>query len=161
MMSNGVAIAHLPLPDPSATVPPSAPTAAPALTSDPPSEIAIGEAVASAACALSAAMIEFHESNGRVGSSTKEAGATRIAALVRLQMASFDEEGFKAAAHREGKVRLRKYLDAEPGFRRQRGANAGDATLTEIIDEVLVIVDRVVTLEKSAGQLAAGSSKIL
>jgi hypothetical protein len=112
-----------------------------------PDELEIGCAVASAACLLYRSVLDYAET-GCVPPLLKAEGGMRIAKIAMLQLESFDEPAFIATAHREGHRQLRKILDAEPDFRRKHGANAGDAILNEIVDDVLGVVGRVVATEK-------------
>ena len=135
-MSNG-AVARLPLPNA------GKPDAVPAKTE---LEIKIGTAVASAATALCKMLEQYSE--GRLSHEVRMAGGERIAKVVELQMMStFDEIDFNAIAYREGKAQLRQFFDTD--FYRQHGAGAGEATLNNIISEVLTVVERVVALEKA------------
>lgn len=141
-MSNGSALGSLPLPQA-----PSAP-ASPRAGAKGGIEHEIGRATADAAVLLCASMLEFH-ARGQMRPSTKEAGAEKIAKLVLLELDTFGEINFDGIARREGLRQLRKVLDADPDFRRQHGANAGDAALTGIIDGVLEITGKVVALERA------------
>ena len=72
-----------------------------------------------------------------------------IAKLVHLQMATEGQLNFSAIAIREGKRRLRAYLDAEPGSANGIDRRAGgEATLDVFIEGALEIVANVVKFEK-------------
>jgi hypothetical protein len=140
-MSNG-AVARLPL-----LVHPKAakPDAAPAKTE---LEIKIGEATAAACTALCKSIEEYSE--GRITSATKLASAERIARLAHIELDNFGElDSFADVARRQGKIHLRKILDNDPEFRLHHGPHTGDATISSIISEVLLIVGKVVALERA------------
>jgi hypothetical protein len=122
-MSNGSALASLPLPQaPSAPAPPRA-------GAKGGIELEIGQAAADAATVLSVAMLEF-QANGRMTPSTRSAGAERIDRLAQLELDTLGEiDNFAGIARREGVRQLRKRLDAEPNVSRQHG----DAALSSLI----------------------------
>lgn len=136
-MANGTAIAlKLIAPEPQTTVPAS------------DIETEIGEAMVSAATWVAAAMQEYQCRGGSLSGAVKSIGGDRIAKLVHLQMATEGQLNFSAIAIREGKRRLRAYLDAEPGFRQRHGPEGGEATLDVFIEGALEIVANVVKFEK-------------
>ena len=136
-MANGTAIAlKLIAPEPQTTVPASG------------MEAEIGEAMVSAACAgwrrHAGIPMPWRKPRGAV----KSIGGERIAKLVHLQMATEGQLDFSAVAIREGKRRLRAYLDAEPGFRQRHGPEGGEKTLDIVVEGALEIVANVVKFEK-------------
>ena len=111
-------------------------------------EAEIGEAMVSAASWVAAAMQEYQCRDGSLSSTVKSIGGERIAKLVHLQMATEGQLDFNAVAAREGKRRLREYLDAEPGFRQRHGETGGEATLDLFITGALEMAANVVRFEK-------------
>ena len=126
MATNGNAALKLVTPEPQITVPAS-PSVPPVPAPDIVAEI--GEAMMSAATWVAAAMQEYQCRGGSLSGAVKSIGGDRIAKLVHLQMATEGQLDFNAVAAREGKRRLRAYLDAEPGFRQRHGETGGEATL--------------------------------
>jgi hypothetical protein len=103
-MSNGVALAHLPLAASASTFAPTdKPDAAPAQTEI---ETAIGETAASAVIALSQAMVEYRE-HGAISRATKAAGTEHVARLVELRLGMHDKIEFATVTRRQGRDVLR------------------------------------------------------
>ena len=137
-MANGASVLKLIAPEtPTTTVP------------TPDLLIEIGEATVSAATWVAAAMEEYQCRDGSLSGAVKSIGGERIAKLVHLQMATEGQLDFNAVATREGKRRLREYLDAEPGFRQRHGPEGGEATLDVFIGGALEIVANVLKFEKT------------
>jgi len=110
-----------------------------------PIESRIGTAIASAATALCFAVLE--QNGGGLDPKTREAGGSRIAEVVQLQLGhELGDHDFTRIAYREGKARLRQYLDGN--FNQQHGAPAGEEAVDAILSELLEIVARVVAFER-------------
>jgi hypothetical protein len=117
-----------------------APASEPAPAAQTPIEHAIGEAVASAVCAVALGCHEFQ--NGGLAPATKTAAGDRLAALYHLQQAHAAEIDFDAVAREHGRRVLRTYLDAESYYQRHSQAQ-GDAVLDIYLDGALEILAKV------------------
>ena len=113
---------------------------------EPPSEAAeieVGEAIASAACGFCFALQEFQQ-NGGLTDVVRAAGGERIARVAQLQLGhELGDRDFTAIAHRAGKAVLRQFFDGS------FSPAQCDAALDFYINEVLMIVSRVVAMERA------------
>ena len=107
-------------------------------------ETELGSAVADAAIALCQAGQELQ--NGGLTAATRRAGAERIYRLHELRRGMKGAD-FIAAA-RAGKQILRRHLAADPDFHRLHGPSAGEATMDNIICEILATLERVAEFER-------------
>lgn len=105
----------------------------------------ISTAMANAAIAICRGWEEL-EKSGCLTAATRKAGAERIYRLHELRRGMEDAEFI--AASRAGKQLLRQHLNPDPDFYRRHGPNAGEATLDNIITEILAAVDWVAKFER-------------
>jgi hypothetical protein len=141
-MANGAAVALSLVLDP----PPAA--AAPTEI-----DLAIGQAAASAAVVLAAAMLA-HQQNGQLDPATRERGGIALVQLSRMQLNNLDKVDFDAVARQQGMIILRQYL-AAANFYQRHEAGADEQALNTIIDGVLEIAGRVVADESAFLQAMA------
>ena len=121
------------------------PAPAPAAAGDRrATELAIGAAVASAACVLSAGFLE-HMDTGGLSAGTKLAGGERIARVYQLSQAF--GVGFDDVARHAARPVLLSYFDAD--YHRHYNTKVGEAIIDEVIDHVLAIVERVARFERA------------
>lgn len=66
---------------------------------------------------------------------------------VRAAAGSSRARDFAATVRREGKLRLRQYLDAN--FYQRHGAGAGEATLDELLTGLLDVLAKVTAVERA------------
>jgi hypothetical protein len=107
-------------------------------------EATIGIAVADATTMLCREVEEYLTSG--VTEAVRNAGAERIARVAELQLAHGDDRAFSATAHREAKQILRPYLNGD--FYRRYSLDEGEAALDLLIDDALMIVSKVVAIER-------------
>ena len=142
-MANGSAALHVALePAPQSK---AAPTRA---TADATTEVAIGAAVASAACVVAQATQDYRQW-GELDPRTKVAGGERIAKVALLQLDhGLGDIAFADIAREQGKIRLRQYLAADD-FYCHHSTEQGEAALDLAIDSVLEITAKVVREERT------------
>ena len=138
-MANGALLPALP-----AAADPIGPSTSPH-AGDQSDRIVIGDAMADAVIALGAALIDF-EAAGAMSPATKDAGGSRIARVVEMQLAASDETDFVAAARAEGRHTL---LRRHGAALRQRFGAISETAIDGLVDEVLVIVSRVCAHERA------------
>jgi hypothetical protein len=117
-MSNGAAVAHLPLPEP---------LSMPAL--EPEIEVEIGEAVADAAVAIAWSM-ETYRCHGMLIGAGKQTSAEALGALAMLQLDHLEMADFAAVALVEG----RRVLNQRHGAAIRAQLNLDAAGLDRMLD---------------------------
>jgi hypothetical protein len=110
-----------------------------------PIELAIGQAMAAAACTIAAALEEYR--NGGLQPATRTASGEKIAKLFALQQATLGEIDFPAVARAEAKHILRGYLPDE--FYQRYGKGAGEVAVNLYVDAALEILGKVTLLERT------------
>ena len=145
-MSNGAAIAHLPLPQ----APTTSTKAFAGDTNAVPVtaiEAEIGLAVADAACAI-AASIEDFRCGGAMTTAVRDIGAVRIAKVAELALDhELGDADFLHAARVAGRHVLQRRLADDDFFLGQSPAGA-DAAIDILVDHLFTIVERVVHDER-------------
>ena len=109
--------------------------------------------MARAATGLCFAMQEYQ--NGGLRPETRLANGERIARLFELQEATLGEIDFSLVAREQGRIALRRYLDAND-FYCHHSAEQGDAVLEMCIDDVLAVVAKVTAFERAMANWTGG-----
>jgi hypothetical protein len=135
-MSNGAAVAHLPLPEPLEVAIP-----------EPELEVRIGEAVADAAVAI-AWSVETYRCHGMLIGACKKASAEALGALAMLQLDHLEMADFAAVALLEGRRVLTQRHGATPMRQLKLDAATVDRMFDSLIGPALEIAGKV-----TAGEL--------
>jgi hypothetical protein len=115
-------------------------------TADEGIELQVGEAVRDAVVVVAQAMLSYRQT-GLLDPAVKDAGGSRLGALVELQMAMTGEVDFVAMAYRAGRAQLRRYFDEE--LYRRCSPEQVDEAIDIFIADVLNITAKVIKFERS------------